>query len=99
MSDKIIGLFFVVVVCAIIAAGSLVAYSNYSTSTSPTDMYGHAYSNVTNSTNQISATVAPPVIQVEGYLPLIGAVLLAFCCVFGLAVFVTKGGDSSGMRR
>jgi hypothetical protein len=98
MTDKILGMMFIVIIFAIAAITMLGTYQVYKSNQQMSDTYGDAFGNKTNTTTQVENQVAPINIQVSGYLPLLAAVLVIFGSVFLLGIFLTKGGGGLGHR-
>ena len=87
-----------VVILALVAVGSLVAYQLFGSNPTPSDTYGNVFSGKTNSTIKVETAVAPVSINIMGYVVIMAAVFV----IVGAGVLVAKavgvGGGSHGMR-
>jgi uncharacterized membrane protein SpoIIM required for sporulation len=99
MTDKLMGLFLLVFVFAVVAMGSFAVYAIYGVTPQRSDTFGDQFGNKTNSTIAVEQAVAPISIQLNGYIPLLVMALIVFSTVLGLGMFVIKGGGGPGVRR
>jgi len=96
--DKWIGAMMLVIILAMVTAGSFVVYNIFSSDPQGKDTYGNQFNNRTNATARVETAIAPVSINIMGYVTLISVIFV----IVGAGVLVAKsvgvGGGSRGMR-
>lgn len=91
--SNVAGFFFLVVIVAIAAIGSVAVFGLASQNPQTSDNYGDAFPGITNTSTQIGADVAAPVVEVQGYLLYVVIAFLLVGAIIGFAAFILKGGS------
>ena len=98
MSNGIIAGFFLVIVMACVAIGTLAAFSLHHEQGTITDNYGNTLSSTTNKSVAVGTAVSAPIINMEVFTAFIAVVLIIVIAVLSVYAATRGGGGSRPVR-